>query len=45
LPDLIFGKRLPGERERCAQFGVSRTGIRGALKAPARRGMSAKVSR
>lgn len=45
LQDLIFekhlrsGSRLPGERELCAQFGVSRTVIREATKVLAQRGM------
>jgi GntR family transcriptional repressor for pyruvate dehydrogenase complex len=45
LQELIFekhlrsGNRLPGERELCEQFGVSRTVIREATKVLAQRGM------
>jgi GntR family transcriptional regulator, transcriptional repressor for pyruvate dehydrogenase complex len=45
LQDLILdkhlrsGNRLPGERELCEQFGVSRTVIREATKALAQRGL------
>jgi GntR family transcriptional repressor for pyruvate dehydrogenase complex len=45
LQDLILGKhlrsgnRLPGERELCEQFGVSRTVIREATKVLAQRGL------
>lgn len=45
LQELIFekhlrsGSRLPGERELCEQFGVSRTVIREATKVLAQRGM------
>jgi GntR family transcriptional repressor for pyruvate dehydrogenase complex len=45
LQDLIFekhlrsGDRLPGERELCEQFGVSRTVIREATKVLAQRGL------
>ncbi len=45
LQELIFekhlrsGNRLPGERELCEQFGVSRTVIREATKILAQRGM------